>query len=196
MVEIAKASALLFGPDPRRADGLADRSRAEHLFAMAVGAGESRGVGIVYVARRQADPPSRQSRHRPARRQTHGDAGCRRGRRRAACSFMTGRVVGESSPRSSIGRRDRSSKLLGSPRDGLFGQRFVACGPCRRGRRSPAWSGAASAVVGRRLLGFERIAYGHVQFDGRMLTGRSAREMLDLGAFSVPPDQAQGRNSL
>ena len=46
-------------------------------------------------------------------------------------------------------------------------------------------------MVGRACFGLERLASGRVMFDGRDVTGRSAREMLDLGAFYLPPDRRE-----
>ena len=51
--------------------------------------------------------------------------------------------------------------------------------------------GSGKSVVGRACFGLERLASGRVMFDGRDVTGRSARGMLDLGAFYLPPDRRE-----
>jgi ribose transport system ATP-binding protein len=51
--------------------------------------------------------------------------------------------------------------------------------------------GSGKSVVGRACFGLERIASGRVIFDGRDVTGRTARAMLDLGAFYLPPDRRE-----
>jgi ribose transport system ATP-binding protein len=51
--------------------------------------------------------------------------------------------------------------------------------------------GSGKSVIGRACFGLERIASGRVTFDGRDVTGRSARAMLDLGAFYLPPDRRE-----
>ncbi len=51
--------------------------------------------------------------------------------------------------------------------------------------------GCGKSEVGRVCFGLEQIASGRIVFDGRDVAGRSAREMLDAGAFYLPPDRRE-----
>ena len=51
--------------------------------------------------------------------------------------------------------------------------------------------GSGKSEVGRACFGLGRVASGRIKFDGQDVTGRSAREMLDLGAFYLPSDRRE-----
>jgi ribose transport system ATP-binding protein len=192
MVEIAKAFrtdlSVLILDEPTAS--LTDRE-AERLFVM-IEQAKSRGVGIVYVTHRMSEI------YRLSDRVTV----LRDGKRVATLDvveadddrllqLMTGRVISQVFPKipyrpartlleiSQLTIADRSIRDLSlTVRAGeVVGLAGLV--------------GSGKSMVGRACFGLERIASGHVTFDGRDVTGRSARAMLDLGAFYLPPDRRE-----
>ena len=192
MVEIAKAfrtdlSALILD-EPTAS--LTDRE-AQRLFAM-IEQAKSRGVEIVYVTHRM-----REIRHIGDRVTVLRD-----GKRVATLDvaeadderllqLMTGRVISQVFPKidyrpgrplleiSELTTADHS--VRGFSLEVRAGEVVGLAGLIDSGK----------SVVGRASFGLERIASGRVTFDGHDVTGRSAREMLDLGAFYLPPDRRE-----
>ncbi len=192
MVEIAKAFctdlSVLILDEPTAS--LTDRE-AERLFAM-VEQAKSRGVGIVYVTHRMSE----------IRRIGDRITVLRDGRRIATLAvaeadderllqLMTGRVISQVFPKIAYrpGRllldisnltvtdhsvRSFSLTVRAGEVVGLAG--LVGCG---------------KSEVGRACFGLERIAAGRIVFDGEDVTGRTVREILDRGAFYLPPDRRE-----
>lgn len=192
MVEIAKAFrtdlSVLILDEPTAS--LTDRE-AERLFTM-IEQAKSRGVGIIYVTHRMGE----------IRRIGDRITVLRDGKRVATLDvaeadddrllqLMTGRVISQVFPKityrpgrpllqiSDLTTANRSVKdftitVASGEVVGLAG--LVACG---------------KSEAGRACFGLERIAGGSIRFDGADVTGRSAREMLDLGLFYLPPDRRE-----
>ena len=192
MVEIAKAFStdlsVLILDEPTAS--LTDRE-AERLFAM-VEQAKSRGVGIVYITHRMSE----------IRRIGDRITVLRDGKRVATLAvaevdddrllqLMTGRVISQVFPKieyrperplleiSKVTTADDSVKdfslvVRAGEIVGLAG--LVGCG---------------KSEVGRACFGLEQIASGHIVFDGQDVTGRTVREMLDDGAFYLPPDRRE-----
>ena len=192
MVEIAKAFrtdlSVLILDEPTAS--LTDRE-AQRLFAM-VEQAKKRGVGVVYITHRMSE-----IRHIGDRITVLRD-----GKRVATLDvaevdddrllqLMTGRVISQVFPKiayrpgrqlleiSELTTADRSVKdfsleLRAGEVVGLAG--LVGCG---------------KSEVGRACFGVERVAAGHIMFDGQDVTGKSVREMLDRGAFYLPPDRRE-----
>jgi ribose transport system ATP-binding protein len=192
MVEIAKAFctdlSVLILDEPTAS--LTDRE-AERLFAM-VERAKSQGVGVVYITHRMSE----------IRRIGDRITVLRDGKRVATLAvaeadderllqLMTGRVISQVFPRiaylpgkplleiTNLTTADRSVKgfslaVRAGEVVGLAG--LVGCG---------------KSEVGRACFGVERIASGRISFDGRDVTGQSARGMLDGGVFYLPPDRRE-----
>jgi ribose transport system ATP-binding protein len=192
MVEIAKAFctdlSVLILDEPTAS--LTDRE-AERLFAM-VERAKSQGVGVVYITHRMSE----------IRRIGDRITVLRDGKRVATLAvteadderllqLMTGRVISQVFPRiaylpgkplleiTNLTTADRSVVDLSlavraGEVVGLAG--LVGCG---------------KSEVGRACFGVERIASGRISFDGRDVTGQSARGMLDGGVFYLPPDRRE-----
>ena len=192
MVEIAKAFrtdlSVLILDEPTAS--LTDRE-AERLFAM-IEQAKSRGVGIVYVTHRMSEI------HHLANRVTV----LRDGKRVATLDvaeadderllqLMTGRVISQVFPKIQY-RPARSLLEVFGLTTTDYSVRDLSLA-VRAGEvvGLAGLVGSGKSVVGRACFGLERIASGHVTFDGRDVTGRSAREMLDLGAFYLPPDRRE-----
>jgi ribose transport system ATP-binding protein len=192
LLEIAKALAIkpkvLILDEPTAS--LTDRE-AERLFAM-IEQAKSRGVGIVYVTHRMSEI------HHLANRVTV----LRDGKRVATLDvaeadderllqLMTGRVISQVFPKIQY-RPARSLLEVFGLTTTDYSVRDLSLA-VRAGEvvGLAGLVGSGKSVVGRACFGLERIASGHVTFDGRDVTGRSAREMLDLGAFYLPPDRRE-----
>jgi ribose transport system ATP-binding protein len=192
MVEIAKAFrtdlSVLILDEPTAS--LTDRE-AERLFTM-VDQAKTRGVGIAYVTHRMSE----------IRRIGDRVTVLRDGKRVATLDIaevdderllqlMTGRVISQVFPKIDYqpGRqllevsrlttadhsvRDLSLSVRAGEVVGLAGL-----------------IGSGKSAVGRACFGLERLASGRVMFDGQDVTGRSARAMLDLGVFYLPPDRRE-----
>ena len=192
MVEIAKAFrtdlSVLILDEPTAS--LTDRE-AERLFAM-IEQAKSRGVGIVYVTHRMSEIyrlGDRVTVLRDGKRVATLDVAKADDER--LLQLMTGRVISQVFPKityrpgrtlleiSQLTTADRSIRDLSlSVRAGeVVGLAGLI--------------GSGKSVVGRACFGLERIASGRVTLDGRDVTGRSARAMLDLGAFYLPPDRRE-----
>jgi len=192
MVEIAKAFrtdlSVLILDEPTAS--LTDRE-AERLFGM-IEQAKSRGVGIVYVTHRMSEI------YRLGDRVTV----LRDGKRVATLDIaqadddrllqlMTGRVISQVFPKITY-RPGRTlleiSQLTTADRSIRDLSLTVRAGEVVG---LAGLIGSGKSVVGRACFGLERIASGRVTFDGRDVTGRSARAMLDLGAFYLPPDRRE-----
>jgi ribose transport system ATP-binding protein len=192
MVEIAKAFrtelSVLILDEPTAS--LTDRE-AQRLFAM-VEQAKKRGVGVIYVTHRMSE----------IRRIGDRITVLRDGKRVATLSvpeaddrrllqLMTGRVISQVFPKiayrpgrpileiSELTTADRSVKgfsleVRAGEVVGLAG--LVGCG---------------KSEIGRACFGVKRVASGRIIFDGQEVTGRSVREMLDRGAFYLPPDRRE-----
>ena len=192
MVEIAKAFrtdlSVLILDEPTAS--LTDRE-AQRLFAM-VEQAKSRGVGVVYVTHRMSE----------IRRIGDRITVLRDGKRVATLNvaevdderllqFMTGRVISQVFPKieyrpgrpmleiSELTTADRSVKELSL--EVRAGEVVGLAGLV----------GSGKSEVGRACFGLGRVASGRIKFDGQDVTGRSAREMLDLGAFYLPSDRRE-----
>src|ERR1700730_8182121 len=185
MVEIAKAFrtdlSVLILDEPTAS--LTDRE-AQRLFAM-IEQAKSRGVGVVYVTHRMSEL-------------SHIDdrvAVLRAGKRVATLDvaeadderllqLMTGRVISQVFPQ--IAYRPGRPLLEVS---GLTTAAHLVRGLSVTVRAGAVVGlaglvGSGKSVVGRACFGLDRLASGRVMFDGRDVTGRSAREKVDRGAFS------------
>jgi ribose transport system ATP-binding protein len=192
MVEIAKAFStdlsVLILDEPTAS--LTDRE-AERLFAM-VERAKRRGVGVIYVTHRMSE----------IRRIGDRITVLRDGRRvdtlavsgaddERLLHLMTGRVISQVFPKivfrpgtpilqiTALTTADHTVKdftlaVRAGEVVGLAG--LVGCG---------------KSEVGRACFGLERIASGRIAFDGRDVTGQSVRQMLDRGAFYLPPDRRE-----
>jgi len=192
MVEIAKAFctdlSVLILDEPTTS--LTDRE-AERLFAM-MELAKSRGVGIIYITHRM----------REIRRIGDRITVLRDGKRAATLpvsetddgrllQLMTGRIIGEVFPAIAFQPakpllevtnlttadstvRNVSLAVRAGEVVGIAG--LVGCG---------------KSEVGRACFGIERIASGHIVFDGQDVTGKSSRKMLNRGAFYLPPDRRE-----
>lgn len=192
MVEIAKAFrtdlSVLILDEPTAS--LTDRE-AQRLFAM-VEQAKSRGVGVVYVTHRMSE----------IRRIGDRVTVLRDGKRVATLNvaevdderllqFMTGRVISQVFPKieyrpgrlmleiSELTTADRSVKELSL--EVRTGEVVGLAGLV----------GSGKSEVGRACFGLGRLASGCIKFDGRDVTGRLPREMLDLGAFYLPSDRRE-----
>ena len=192
MVEIAKAFrtdlSVLILDEPTAS--LTDRE-AERLFAM-IEQAQSRGVGIIYVTHRMSEIRRIGDRITVLR-----DGKCvatldvREVDDDRLLQLMTGRVISQVFPKidyrpdralleiSQLTTADQSVKdftltVRSGEVVGIAG--LVGCG---------------KSEVGRACFGLERIASGHVKFDGHDVTGRTVREMLDRGVFYLPPDRRE-----
>jgi ribose transport system ATP-binding protein len=190
MVEIAKAFrtdlSVLVLDEPTAS--LTDRE-AQRLFAM-VEQAKSRGVGIVYVTHRMSEIRrigDRVTVLRDGKRVATLDVA--RADDERLLQLMTGRVISQVFPKieyrpgralletSKLSTADHSVKELSiTVRAGeIVGLAGLV--------------GSGKSVVGRACVGLERMASGRVIFDGKDVIERSVRELLDLGAFYLPPDR-------
>lgn len=192
MVEIAKAFrtdlSVLILDEPTAS--LTDRE-AERLFAMMEQA-KGRGVGIVYVTHRMSEI------HQLGDRVTI----LRDGKRVATLDvagvdderllgLMTGRVISQIFPKIEY-RPSRPLLEISGLTTADHSIRDLSV-TVRAGEviGLAGLVGSGKSVVGRACFGLERLASGRVMFDGRDVTGRSPREMLDLGVFYLPPDRRE-----
>jgi ribose transport system ATP-binding protein len=192
MVEIAKAFrtdlSVLILDEPTAS--LTD-SEAERLFAM-IEQAKSRGVGIVYVTHRMSEIyrlGDRVTVLRDGKRVATLDVAEADDER--LLQLMTGRVISQVFPKIEY-RPGRT--LLGISRLTTADRSIRDLSLTVRAGEVVGLAGlvgSGKSVVGRACFGLERIASGHVTFDGRDVTGRSARAMLDLGAFYLPPDRRE-----
>jgi ribose transport system ATP-binding protein len=192
MVEIAKAfrtelSALILD-EPTAS--LTERE-AQRLFAM-IEQAKSRGVGIVYVTHRMSEI------HHLGDRVTV----LRDGKRVATLDvaeadderllqLMTGRVISQVFPKIDYRPTRPLLEISGlTTADHTVRDLSLAV---RAGEvvGIAGLVGSGKSVVGRACFGLERLASGRIVFDGLDVTGRSARDMLDLGAFYLPPDRRE-----
>ena len=192
MVEIAKAFrtdlSVLILDEPTAS--LTDRE-AQRLFAM-IEQAKGRGVGIVYVTHRMSEI------HHLGDRVTI----LRDGKRVATLDvaevdderllqLMTGRVISQVFPKIEF----RPARTL------LEVSGLTTADHSVRGLSLAVRSGevvglaglvgSGKSAAGRACFGLERVASGRVMFDGKEVTGRSPRQMLDLGAFYLPPDRRE-----
>ena len=192
MVEIAKAFrtdlSVLILDEPTAS--LTDRE-AERLFAM-VEQAKSRGVGIIYVTHRMSEIRRIGDRITVLRDgKWVATLGVPEADDERLLQLMTGRVISQVFPKIAYmpGRtlleisqlttadhavKDFSLKLRAGEVVGIAG--LVGCG---------------KSEVGRACFGLERIASGRIAFDGQDVTARPVREMLDRGAFYLPPDRRE-----
>ncbi len=190
MVEIAKAFrtdlSVLILDEPTAS--LTDRE-AQRLFAM-IEQAKSHGVGIVYVTHRMSEI------HQLGDRITVLRDGKRVATLEVAAvdderllQLMTGRVISQVFPKIEYrpGRQLLEISDLTTADHSVRGLSLAV----RAGEvvGLAGLVGSGKSVAGRACFGLERIASGRVMFDGRDVTGRSPREMLDLGAFYLPPDR-------
>jgi ribose transport system ATP-binding protein len=192
MVEIAKAFrtdlSVLILDEPTAS--LTDRE-AERLFAM-IEQAKSRGVGIVYVTHRMSEIyrlGDRVTVLRDGKRVATLDVAEADDER--LLQLMTGRVISQVFPK--IAYRPERTLLEISQ---LSTQDGAARGVSLLVRAGEVVGlagliGSGKSVIGRACFGLERIASGRITFDGQDITGRSARAMLDLGAFYLPPDRRE-----
>jgi ribose transport system ATP-binding protein len=192
MVEIAKAFrtelSVLILDEPTAS--LTDRE-AERLFAM-IEQAKSRGVGIVYVTHRMNEIyrlGDRVTVLRDGKRVATLDVADADDER--LLQLMTGRVISQVFPKIDY-RPGRTlleiSQLTTVDRAARDLSLVVRAGEVVG---LAGLVGSGKSVVGRACFGLERIASGRVIFDGRDVTGRTARAMLDLGAFYLPPDRRE-----
>jgi ribose transport system ATP-binding protein len=192
MVEIAKAFrtdlSVLILDEPTAS--LTDRE-AERLFAM-IEQAKSRGVGIAYVTHRMSE----------IRRIGDRVTVLRDGKRVATLDvaeadderllqLMTGRVISQVFPKIEY-RPGRA--LLEVSQLTTADHAVRNCSLAVRAGEVVGLAGlvgSGKSVVGRACVGVERLASGRVMFDGEDVTGRTVREMLDLGAFYLPPDRRE-----
>jgi len=192
MLEIAKAFctdlSVLILDEPTAS--LTDRE-AERLFAM-VEQAKGRGVGVIYITHRMSE----------IRRIGDRITVLRDGKRVATLGvmeadderllqLMTGRIISQIFPKIAYQAgapllevnhlttadqsvRDVSLAVRAGEVVGLAG--LVGCG---------------KSEVGRACFGVERITSGRVILNGQDVTGKSARAMLDRGAFYLPPDRRE-----
>jgi ribose transport system ATP-binding protein len=192
MVEIAKAFraelSVLILDEPTAS--LTDRE-AERLFAM-IELAKKRGVGIVYVTHRMSEIRrigDRVTVLRDGKRVT--TIGVDEANDERLLQFMTGRVISQVFPNinyrpgrpilevSQLTTADRSiSNISLTVRAGeIVGLAGLV--------------GSGKGSVARACFGLERLVSGRVRLDGQDVTGRSARAMLDLGAFYLPSDRRE-----
>jgi ribose transport system ATP-binding protein len=192
MVEIAKAFrtdlSVLILDEPTAS--LTDRE-AQRLFAM-IEQAKGRGVGIVYVTHRMSEI------HHLGDRVTI----LRDGKRVATLDvaevdderllqLMTGRVISQVFPK--IEFRPARTLLEVS---GLTTTDHSVRGLSLAVRSGEVVGlaglvGSGKSAAGRACFGLERVASGRIMFDGQEVTGRSPRQMLDLGVFYLPPDRRE-----
>ena len=190
MVEIAKAFrtdlSVLILDEPTAS--LTDRE-AQRLFAM-IEQAKRQGVGIVYVTHRMSEI------HQLGDRITVLRDGKRVATLEVAAvdderllQLMTGRVISQVFPKIEYrpGRQLLEISDLTTADHSVRGLSLAV----RAGEvvGLAGLVGSGKSVAGRACFGLERIASGRVMFDGRDVTGRSPREMLDFGAFYLPPDR-------
>jgi ribose transport system ATP-binding protein len=192
MVEIAKAfrtdlSALILD-EPTAS--LTDRE-AERLFAM-IEQAKSRGVGIAYVTHRMSEISrigDRVTVLRDGKRVATLDVAEADDER--LLQLMTGRVISQVFPKIEY----RPARiLLEVSQLSTADQTVRNCSLTVHAGEVVGLAGlvgSGKSVVGRACMGLERLASGDVLFDGEYVTGRSVREMLDLGAFYLPPDRRE-----
>ena len=192
MVEIAKAFrtdlSVLILDEPTAS--LTDRE-AQRLFAM-IEQAKSRGVGIVYVT------------HRMSEIQRLGDrvTVLRDGKLVATLAvasadderllqLMTGRVISQVFPTIDY-RPGRSLLEISDLTTTDHSVRNLSLA-VRAGEvvGLAGLVGSGKSAVGRACFGLERVGSGRVTFGGRDVTGRAARDMLDLGMFYLPPDRRE-----
>jgi ribose transport system ATP-binding protein len=192
MVEIAKAFrtdlSVLILDEPTAS--LTDRE-AERLFAM-VEQAKNRGVGIAYVTHRMSE----------IRRIGDRITVLRDGKRVATLDvaeadderllqLMTGRVISQVFPKIQYrsGRPLLEISHLTTADHSVKDFSLSVCAGEVVGLAGLIGSG--KSIVGRACFGLERLVSGRITFDGQDVTGRSVREMLDLGAFYLPPDRRE-----
>lgn len=192
MVEIAKAFrtdlSVLILDEPTAS--LTDRE-AQRLFTM-IEQAKSRGVGIIYVTHRMREIHligDRVTVLRDGNRVSTLDVAKADDER--LLQLMTGRVISEVFPKieyrpdqmlleiSELTTADRTIRNLSL--EVRAGEIVGLAGLVDSGK----------SVVGRACFGLERIKSGRIIFDGQDATRRSARKMLDLGAFYLPPDRRE-----
>ncbi len=192
MVEIAKAFStelsVLILDEPTAS--LTERE-AERLFEM-VEQAKSRGVGIVYVTHRMSE----------IRRIGDRITVLRDGKRAATLEIaevnderllqlMTGRIISQVFPKIDY-RPGRSlleiSKLITADHSVSDFSLVVRAGEVVG---LAGLVGGGQSEVGRSCFGLERIASGRIVFDGEDVSGLTPREMLDRGAFYLPPDRRE-----
>jgi ribose transport system ATP-binding protein len=192
MVEIAKAFrtdlSVLILDEPTAS--LTDRE-AQRLFAM-IEQAKSRGVGIVYVTHRMSEIHQLGDRVtvlRDGKRVATLDVAAVDDER--LLQLMTGRIITQVFPNIEYrpGRRLLEISRLTSADHAVRGLSLAVHSGEVVGLAGLVGSG--KSLVGRACFGLERIASGRVMFDGQDVTGRSPREMLDLGAFYLPPDRRE-----
>jgi len=192
MVEIAKAFrtdlSVLILDEPTAS--LTDRE-AERLFAM-IEQAKSRGVGIVYVTHRMSEIyrlGDRVTVLRDGKRVATLDVAEADDER--LLQLMTGRVISQVFPKIAY---QPGTPLLEISH--LTTEDGAARGVSLLVRSGEVVGlaglvGSGKSVIGRACFGLERIASGRITFDGEDVTARSARAMLDRGAFYLPPDRRE-----
>ena len=192
MVEIAKAFrtelSVLILDEPTAS--LTERE-AQRLFAM-IEQAKARGVGVVYVTHRMSEIShlgDRVTVLRDGKRVATLDVTEADDER--LLQLMTGRVISQVFPKIVYRPERPLLEVSGlTTADHLVRNLSLTV---RAGEvvGIAGLVGSGKSVVGRACFGLERLAAGRVVFDGREVTARSAREMLDFGAFYLPPDRRE-----
>lgn len=192
MVEIAKAFrtdlSVLILDEPTAS--LTDRE-AQRLFAM-IEQAKSRGVGIIHVTHRMSEIGrigDRVTVLRDGKRVATLDVSEVDDER--LLQLMTGRVISQIFPTVKY-RPDRLlleiSRLTTADHQVRDLSLTVRAGEVVG---VAGLVGSGKSVIGRACFGLERLKSGRVLFDGRDVTGWSARQMLDAGAFYLPSDRRE-----
>lgn len=192
MVEIAKAFStdlsVLILDEPTAS--LTDRE-AERLFAM-VEQAKSRGVGIVYITHRMSE----------IRRIGDRITVLRDGKRVATLAvaeadddrllqLMTGRVISQVFPQIEYRPGQALLEIKNLTTEDESVREFSLVVRAGEVVGLAGLVGCGKSEVGRACFGLEQISSGRIVFDGQDATGRTVREMLDGGAFYLPPDRRE-----
>jgi ribose transport system ATP-binding protein len=192
MVEIAKAFrtdlSVLILDEPTAS--LTDRE-AQRLFAM-IEQAKSRGVGIVYVTHRMSEIGrigDRVTVLRDGKRIATLDVSETDDER--LLQLMTGRVISQIFP--TINYRPGQPLLEISQLTTADQQVRDLSLTVRAGEivGIAGLIGSGKSIIGRACFGLERLKSGRIVFNGYDVTGWSARQMLDAGAFYLPPDRRE-----
>jgi ribose transport system ATP-binding protein len=192
MVEIAKAFrsdlSVLILDEPTAS--LTERE-TERLFAL-IAQAKSDGVGIIYITHRMAEIKRIADRITVLRDGKYvatvvaGDVG-----EDQLLQLMTGRVIDQVFP--AISFRPAETMLDVQDLTTANGTVSDVSITVRRGEivGLAGLVGSGKSEVARACFGLEPIASGRIVFDGREMTGRPPRRMLDGGMFYVPPDRRE-----
>lgn len=190
MVEIAKAFrgklSLLILDEPTAS--LTERETTR-LFQL-VEAAKKTGVGIIYITHRLAEIKKIADRITILRDGNFiATLDAKSATEEQLVNLMTGRVVDQIFPKLDfkVGELVLNVNHLYAAKGRVNGASFYA-----RSGEIVGFAGLVGAGKSRLLracFGIERITSGTVEFLAADVTGRSAREMLDMGFFYTPPDR-------